>query len=386
MKITHNSALIALTAAACLLPSLGKKAQADTLGAKTTLDITHSNYRESDLPASKLAGGAATRYDIAINQIKFKTNIASDTEMSLSGVQETMSGASAWYVQPDANGALLQVMSGATIDEKRNEINIDFHTVNEYSESSLAFSHSSERDYRSYGLSVSGALHVYHKLTTLDYGVNYAKDYIDATDADIYLSRPTGETKDRFGLVLGASHVVTKNTLIGISVSYAALNGYLSDPYKLALVAGETEHDARPDVNGQFASALRLREFIPQLNAALHVGYRYYNSNWGITSDTLEISWYQNLGRGWQIIPSFRYYQQISAEFYQPFYSAKRVDGYYSSDYRLSEFSAKSSQLKLLKNFNSFYVNVSYENYTATGDNPALISYAFYTLGAGITF
>ena len=385
--MTKNySTLIALTTAAMLLPNLCKKAEANSLEQQTTFDYKYSNYHEGEIAADKLAAGSAKRYSIDVNQFKFKTAISSDTEVSISGVHESMSGASGWYIQPDGNGKLLQVMSGATIDEKRSELGIDFHSMNKSSESSISASYSSENDYRSLSFGYSSTFHFNQNLTSLDYGINTSKDYIDATDADIYISRPTEKIKNRLGFVLGASHVLTKTTLLGISFSVASLDGFLSDAYKLALVEGIPKQDSRPDSTQQFASSLMWREFFPRANAALHADYRYYSSNWGLKSHTMELGWYQNIGKGWQLIPSVRHYQQTKAEFYQAYYEFKRVDGYYSSDYRLSEFSANSGQLKLRKSFDSFYLDAAYETYTSTGDNPALISYALYSLGAGMKF
>lgn len=381
-----NSALIALTTAAMLLPNLCKKAEANSLDQKTTFDYKYSNYQEGELAADKLGGGSPKRYEIDVHQFKFKTGISSDTEVSISGVQEAMSGASGWYIQPDENGKLLQVMSGATIDEKRSELGIDFHSIYGNTESSLSAGYSQENDYRSLSFGYSGAIHFNNNLTSLDYGINTSKDYIDATDADIYSSRPVDKIKNRLGLVIGASQVLTKNTLLGVSFSFAALDGFLSDSYKLALVDGIPVQDSRPDSNQQFAASLMWREFFPSANAALHADYRYYSNNWGLKSNTLELSWHQNIGKGWQLIPSLRQYQQTKVQFYQPYYEFKRADAYYSSDYRLSDFSATSGQLKLRKNFDSFYVDASYETYTATGDNPALISYAFLSLGGGVKF
>jgi hypothetical protein len=182
------------------------------------------------------------------------------------------------------------------------------------------------------------------------------------------------------------SQVMGKNSLAGISVSYTSLKGYLSDAYKLALVEGIPQQDSRPGQNQQYAVDVMWREFFPSVQGALHADYRYYTNDWQLDSHTVELAWYQNIGSGWQLIPSVRIYQQSQATFYQPYYEQARNDGFYSSDYRLSAFDATSAQLKLLKRFDKFYVEASYETYTATGDAPALIDYSFYSLGAGLKF
>jgi hypothetical protein len=387
--MTHpkHSPLLALTAAACLLPGMVKKVEAATPEPNTQLYYQYSSYSETPLASDAASFGSKDRYEIAIHQFKLKTPLNEDTEISVSAVSETMSGASPWYILPDAEGDLLLVMSGATIEESRKEVSLDFHSFAKQSDTTLSAGFSSENDYRSISFGFSGSFQFNQKLTSIDYGLNAAKDYLEPTQSlNSEVLRITDEVKNRTGANLGISQVFTKNTLIGLSFSYAGLDGYLSDPYKLAAVAGELLPDARPDVHEQTAVTLMWREFFPSANAALHADYRAYTNNWGIASDTVELSWYQNIGSSWQLIPSVRNYQQTAADFYRPFYLNPRKDKFYSSDYRLSEFSAVSGSLKLAKKFTHAALSISYENYAAKGDNPALISYDYYSAGLSASF
>lgn len=387
-----SAALIALTTAAFMMQGASKTAEASSQDTKTNFDYRYSHYAEGAIPTENLAGGSEDRYEIDVHQFSFSTALTEDTRMQISGVQESMSGASPWFILPDANGNPMVMMSGATIDEERSEISVDFSNTSARTENTLSVGYSTENDYRSLSFGYSGAMNFHNKLTTLSYGINTAKDYIDATDPEhdaglAVADRPTDEIKNRLGMMLGLSQVVTKNTVVNASISYSLLDGYLSDTYKLAFVAGSgLKRDSRPDSNAQLATSLMLREFFPRLNAALHLDYRFYSNDWEVDSHTVEMSWHQNLGAGWQLIPSARFYSQTAAAFYAPFYTKARNDGYYSSDYRLSEFEATSGQIKLLKTFDKFSINVAYESYEATGDSPALISYDFYSLGMGWKF
>ena len=387
-KDNKSTVLLALTTAAMILPGISKKVDANPLDQLTKFDFKYSLYEEGSQPKSIYQPKAVDRYSIDVAQFKFKTPLSTTSEIGFSAVNESMSGASPWYVVQGADGKAVQIMSGATIDESRNEIGASYRNFHKdsNSETTLSAGYSTENDYRSMSLGFSGAFYVNQQLTTLEYGINASKDDIDASDADQYPNRPTNKTKDRFGLVFGASHILTKNTLLGASFSYAYLDGYLSDPYKLAFVAGAPVNDNRPDWNEQFALSLMLREFFPKANAALHVDYRFYTSTWNLDSGTLDLGWHQNFGDGWQIIPSLRFYDQSKAEFYSPYYDTTRADGFYSSDYRLSDFSAKSSQLKLLKTFDKLSVNLSYEKYDSSGSNPGLVNYAFYSFGISKIF
>ena len=384
---TKHSPLVALTAAACLLPGMAKKVDATTIEPNTQLYYQYSSYSEAPVPATTTSFGSKDRYDIAVHQFKVKTPLNDDTEVSVSGVSETMSGASPWYILPDADGNPLLVMSGATIEESRKEVALDFHSIAKQSDTTLSAGLSSENDYRSISFGFSGSFQFNQKLTSIEYGLNAAKDYLEPTQsANTAVLRIVDEVKNRTGASLGVSHVFTKNTLIGLSFSFAGLDGYLSDPYKLASVAGELLPDSRPDTHQQTSATLMLREFFPAANAALHADYRTYTNNWGVVSDTFELSCYQNIGNGWQLIPSVRAYQQTAADFYSPFYLTTRRDLFYSSDYRLSEFSATSGSLKLVKKFSRAALSMSYESYAADGDNPALISYDYFSAGLSASF
>lgn len=397
MKKDKSTALLALTAAAAILPGLSTTAVANPMDPATTFDYKYSNYEEGDQTSNTTK--KVSRYSIDAHQFKFKTPVLTDAEIGFTAVHESMSGASPWYIKR-VDGKAIVAMSGATISEERNEIGASYRSFNKElnSENTFSAGYSDENDYRSLSFGFSGAFYVNQQLTTLEYGVSTSKDYIDATDPNHEsgaLVRPTNEMKNRLGLLVGASHILTKNTLIGTTISYALLDGYLSDPYKQAWIAtpivdnedaGIRVKDSRPYWNEQLAITLMLRQFVPQANGALHVDYRFYTSTWKLDSSTLELAWYQNLGDGWQLIPSVRLYDQSKAEFYAPYYTSTRVDGYYSSDYRLSDFSANSAQLKVQKTFDAYKVNLSYETYDSSGDNPALVSYDFISLGVSTKF
>lgn len=383
MKTSTPSALMALTTAAMLLP--GAPAQAEPPDQKYTLGFKQSNYQEAPIPAEQLGLGSAERYTIDVSHLKFKAPVTPDTELTVSALRETMSGASPWYTAPGADGEAVQVMSGATIDESRTELGVDFRSYHDRSEVTLSGGYSKENDYTSASFGFSGAWRFNENLTTLSYGANTSLDYIDATDAEAF-DRPTDEHKNRAAAMLGIAQVLSKTTLVSATLGFAAQDGYLSDPYKRVYVDGRTQRDSRPDTQEQINLNLALRRYFDGPGGALHADYRYYQNNWEVESHTLALSWYQNLPSDWQLIPSVRYYDQTAATFYQPFYQRTRADGYYSSDYRLSEFSATSGQLKLSKRFTAFQFDLAYETYEASGDHPGLLSYDLLSLGLSYAF
>ena len=77
------------------------------------------------------------------------------------------------------------------------------------------------------------------------------------------------------------------------TLTYALGNGFLSDPYKQALVVGEPFADSRPDLRNQIAWLTRYRHHFSSLNASFHADYQFYWDDWNITAHTLEVAWYQ---------------------------------------------------------------------------------------------
>lgn len=383
-----SNKLIALSAAAMVLNGFSSVAEANPPDGKTKVDYRYSSYKEDALPANKRAMGSDSRYSIDVHHAKIKLPVSEKTEVSTYIISETMSGASPYYVT-EVDGTLLQVMSGATIDESRIEIGADFRSYHDQSETTLSASYSKENDYESLGFGYSSSWRFNDSLTTLNYGVSGSRDNIDASNADDDPQRPVNEHKTRLGFFAGISQVVTKTTLVSGTIGFTALDGYLSDTYKKAVVLGQfggLQHDSRPSEQLQTSISLSLREYFPKANAALHADYAYYENDWELTSNTLDLGWYQNIGGGWQVIPSYRWYSQSEAIFYAPVYYAPRNDGYYSSDFRLSDFSSTSARIKLHKAWNKYRINLSYERYSSKGDHPGLVEFEHLGLAWGVDF
>lgn len=381
MNSKASSSFLAISSAALLLPGLATQAETDPW----KLSYQYSIYAEDSIPTDKLLAGSADRYEIDTHLIDLVAPLSESSSLNIMVLQESMSGASPWYVQADGD-KLLQVMSGATIEENRTEINATFINKFKNSDLSVTLGSSVENDYKSFSGGVASSYR-FNSWLTLNWGFNYSSDYIDASDKDIYTSRPSEESKSRVGAFMGASYAMGKTTLLGFTSSYVLLDGFLSDPYKLALVENAALQDSRPDSNQLVSNTFQIRQFVPSLNAAIHFDYRYFISDWlHENANTIDLAWYQNIGDGWMLIPSIRFYDQPAAYFYRPYYTSTRRDGYYSSDYRLSAFEATSGQIRLEKKFSTFTISISHETYEATGAHPGLVSYSFSKLGMVKTF
>src|SRR5205823_1393605 len=158
-------------------------------------------------------------------------------------------------------------------------------------------------------------------------------------------------TKNTDDFVVGITQVLSKGTLLSANGTFSHADGYLSDPYR-AVVFQETsldpnarvilEGEKRPSARDSEAVFLSLTQAIPPLNASVEGTYRFYHDSYGIIANTMGVEWFQKFGRYVVVSPSFRYYRQGAAHFYDiqfpgdPTNDPARVPRFYSSDYRLS--------------------------------------------------
>ena len=233
-----------------------------------------------------------------------------------------------------------------------------------------------------------------NKLTTVSAGYSMASNTITrnssghsshhATDPAHYPTdyQALNEKSTFHSFNTSIAQVLSKNTLFQSTASFTNQSGYLSNPYKSVYVRGEitpTEYynlwnptaagvdwsaitklevvgldlfrETRPNQRNIFSLSNGLNQYIPALDASVHVDYRFYTDDWGINSHAFEAKWFQALPGGFTATPSIRYYSQSQANFFAPYFLAPRADGNYSSDFRLSAFGDLSGGLTINKQF-----------------------------------
>ncbi len=382
--------LSALTAAALALPGLAQ--------AQIQTDYLYAQYREADLAADKVqAGNTRERYEIDTHL--FRVAVPLDDQAFIANLTyETLSGASPWWVQPDANGKPVQVMSRASIREERIDAQFTYALPFAGIDWGLNFGYSNEDDYEAtnggveFEYTPQGAAH------TFSGGVGYSYDRIKPTFGASSTDVIAKADKDSFSAYGGISWVLNAQTVLQTALSYTLHDGYLSDPYKrvwITSIAG-TVRDSRPGDRNLWSLSARLRHYLSSAGAALHADYRYYHDDWEIESHTLELAWHQILGDSWRVTPSLRWYSQSQAAFYAPFFEGPRNDGFGSSDYRLSPYGALSVRMDVRKALpGDWEVGGGVEWYDADADyaigsvkveNPGLVEYLLFNVRIGKRF
>ncbi|HUR40084.1 MAG TPA: DUF3570 domain-containing protein [Verrucomicrobiae bacterium] len=390
-----SPALLALGASALAALSAGR-AQAQPDGNDTQVDYRYSAYREDALPQDRVVAGTGERYAVDTHQFRLVQTAGETTTLSADLTLETMSGASPRFVQPDADGNPVQVMSGASIEDKRGDLQVSMKRAKAGRSATLSLGYSGEEDYSAINGAVEGGFELDDRMTTLSFGLGYSDDTIDPSQG----MTPTGTLHDKrsAATVYGSyARVLDAVTAVQTTVSFTAHDGYLGDPYKEAWIvnAANTVPDARPDGRQQVSWLTRLRRFFKGADAALHADYRYYHDDWEVDAHTVDLAWHQNFGAMLRVAPGVRWYSQSQAFFYEPFYNAPRSDGFASSDYRLSPYGAVSANLSATWDFDGWNAGLRYERYESSPDyalgkvaveNPGLVDFDVASLSVQARF
>lgn len=391
-----SGALTALTAAAMSLPAY--QAQAANRDDQAKLSMRFSQYGEHRLEREKVQGNNRDRYDISVMQVAASLPVLKRLQVNINSQYEVMSGASPWWVQPSdpsnpGSSEPVQIMSGATIDEARGDLSVETRYYGDAVELGVSVGASVENDYESANVGVDMRVDLPGKQTSLNFGVGVSNDRIEPTDAragQAFPSRVDEAEKTSINAVVGLTQIVSPTVIFKTALSYTQHDGYLTDPYKMAWVAGTVRQESRPDGRNMMAWSNQLRIRVVPLAASLHLDYRYFNDDWDIESHTAEIGWYQSLGETWSVAPRLRYYSQSQSFFYRPFYTAARADGFYSSDYRLSPYGAINFGLGLTKRYGAHAIVISLDSYNSDGDyaidevaveNPGLVDFTRLSVG-----
>ena len=387
-----NKTLATLTAAALALPALA--VQAEENEKKYSISVKHHSYEEDNISAENSIG-SQNRYDINANQFRFDAKVSDQFSATVNYQTETMSGASPWYTIKNGDGDVVQVMSGASIKDKRTDLSINTKYKLANRTFGLTAARSDEDDYESLSFGASFEQESEDKLSTWAIAGDFSNDDLMPVDSNLFTTRPIEGSKHSSSLLASFSRVLNKSTIAQFSVGYATKSGYLSDPYKMVFVDNLLVADSRPEDRKATTFSARLRYFSEPLNGALHADYRFYDDDWEIKSHTIDLSWYQNLGYGVRLVPSVRLYSQTDSYFYDEFYDQARADGFHSTDYRLSEYGALTVSLKLEKKFEDWSVNLQAEEYKSDGtlgladaevENPALLDFSLVSVGLTYQF
>jgi hypothetical protein len=385
MKNSASRSIIALSSTALALPGI---ALADAPPTQSTISYKLSNYQEDDLSRAEAPFGELERYDIDVHQFQLVSPLGRNMSLHVDANYESLSGASPWFTSLGLDGEPIVNLSGPSgISDRRTELSIGSRYYLQNGSFAANIGYSQENDYQSVYFGLNAEKHYNNDLTTVSAGLSYSSDEIFPTDAALF-NRVIDEDKQSTSVFVSVSQIINQVSSFQSAFSLTEQSGFLSDPYKL--------RDVRPDDKTQIAWSNSYRRFFVSADAALHVNYRYYHDDFGISSHTSDLSWHQNLGRTFQLVPQLRYYSQSAADFFTNVDDfLNPTSEYQSSDYRLSAFGAVSGGFSLIADMGSWKATLTAERYLANDKysafdvsqpSTALVKYNRVSLGIDFQF
>lgn len=358
-----TSAALALPGIAASLPALAQMAPPErmTVGmkwleyqdynSKSELMGIRAPYVYMEAPIDAHIGIEAS---LLIDSIAGATPMAPTATTSGSGTDssgDTDTGSSAsggGGPQPNAFASLTSLAaealntaaSGSTIAVTDNRVAFDAKGTYYFDRAAagLGFAYSREEDWVSRAGSLDVRVATPDNNRTYAFGVGYTNDAITSVaDSSVDESRSTWEG------MIGITQVLSQTQLIQSNVTVSYGSGFFNDVYRSG--------DVRPDERLAGAWLTRYRHYMPAFGAALHVDYRLFADDWGLTAHTAELAWYQPISDDWMVRPFLRYHSQDKVRFYSPTAAPTDWTGTYSTDPRLGSFGALSPGLAVEKTF-----------------------------------
>ena len=205
---------------------------------------------------------------------------------------------------------------------------------------------SREKDYQSLGANGEVSVDVWHRMMTLTAGGSINHDSVfpvggtPAGLSDGTILHSSANAKRVGNIFFGASRILSRKWMAGVTGSRTFESGYLTEPYKLVSVMNDNGQpvseltDKRPSIRNRtsllFSSVYHLTDDV------LYNSYRYYTDSWKVRSHTLEIRYRHQLDTDTYIEPLLRFYTQSAASFYTVgLHDGAPLPDFASSDYRL---------------------------------------------------
>ena len=380
--LTSNSPLTRRLGVALASLPIYQNALADAPPAFSEIGIRYSHYDEDALPESKLIFGSRNRYEIDVTQLWFETPVGGSWSVAMDIQNDSMSGASPWFVGTNIDGQPGVIMSGASIHDNRVEVGVTTRYFWADGNAGFNVSQSKEDDYEARSLSFDVAWNSNDDSRTWSASVSSSNDTVQPVKESIpvFIEREDLDTQSTY---FGVSQILSSTAIARIGLGYTISKGYLSDPYKL--------NDTRPDRHERVTLSGGYRRYFIEQRGALHIDYRYYDDDWGTDSHTVEVAWHQDIKQH-SLKPYIRYYRQDRADFFQNI--ADLSQPFFADDYRLSAYDATTMGLHGFYQLGDWRFEAQVERYTTSAIGsissintaPALVDFWRGTIGISWRF
>lgn len=156
--------------------------------------------------------------------------------------------------------------------------------------------------------------------------------------------------RNSYSFGVAASQILSKNLTASISLDVISQHGLLSTPFQRVYFKDKANSfidnfqladdiERLPDSRLKYAAGSRLNYYINEL-FIMRSSYRFYSDDWGIRSHTAQIEIPIKISQNFTLYPSYRFYNQTSADYFAKKDHHLSTSPYYTSDYDLSKYDA----------------------------------------------
>ena len=346
-------------AAAILITSMAAEAQ-------DFVSVQYLQYNESD-----------SRTTVSAPSIMINKDFGTDYSLNVSFVGDAVSGASPTNYDSTSGASAFNKGTNIPVgDIKYGNVEYEENRLagsailttrfKNRDELSVGLSHSTESDF--YSAEASGEyLHWLgeSKNQSISFGASYQSNEIldKCAGGNIACDGTSGasqkETATAINAQLSYFTNIDSTSYAKATLFYSNDDGYLTNPYQNVVrnnngINADVVTESRPDTRSAYGLGLKYTNALTD-STSLHLGYRYYGDDWGISSHTLDSDIYFEVANKWTFKLGLRYYMQSEADFYSQRNDFFTNEVYASSDQRLSDFDAitykASFDYKISKDF-----------------------------------
>ncbi|MDH5542272.1 MAG: DUF3570 domain-containing protein [Nitrospinota bacterium] len=343
-----------------------------TLLGVTSIASAATNLDGWQLDGAFLLYTEANRITVVEPVINGKKDFGGDRFLNLRLMLDAVSGASPNGASPSDQPQTFTSPSGVmtyTVNEGDAPVHPHFkdtrlalsaawdQPITRITKGNIGLNFSKENDFQSLGTGVGIAQDLFSRNTTLTLSISTEANTINPTGGiPTHMTNmiPPGQvasfeaqqSRDVQDGLIGLTQIISRHAIMQLNYSYGKTNGYQNDPYKLISIVDRTTgkpiryvYENRPE--------LRIRESLlwqGRYHFATNVAglaYRYYWDDWGVVSNTVDITYQIMFGEKDFIEPHIRLYHQSATNFYRHSLvyesDASRYPEFASADYRLGD-------------------------------------------------
>ncbi len=245
-----------------------------------------------------------------------------------------------YYVDMVTSASIDVVTTASKYEEQRKEKSLGIDYLHGKNKMSLSYKVSKENDYYARSANVDISQDMFGDLTTVTLGFSRGWDVVGKRN-DSSFAKDTNRRNYRIGL----SQIISKNTIMGASFETITDEGFLNNPYRTVRYVDtgvsrgySYQPEVYPNTHTSNALSFRAKYYLPY-RAALRAEVRFYQDDWGVVGQNLEIGYTHPLNDRWILDGHIRTYRQSKADFYSDLFPGQDAQNFLARDKELSTFS-----------------------------------------------